>query len=380
MWVAISAAVLALAQPWIFEFSQIGRFYTLTLWFVTIACISLYRWTSERRRKYLYLFIAFGALATFTHTTAFAIFPAGFVAVLAYDINSIRNNLTAKKIHFGIIAVVIGLALVSYPAFLSFSGYLGSNWGKFADYSIGSLVAAFVIFCGVQVWALAFLPMLRWPKQWSATERFWLIMFLAMFVPFICLAPFGGGIAPRFLFATLPCLIVLAAEHWQMVMNKINDKVLSAALGVGLLGVYLPQFVSTYVDGNHHDYRQAARFVESLALDDPMIASTAHGNLQHYLDGEFEIEELGVLQRINVEKTEEESFPRDVILRLIEKAESTRRPLVLVSREDRLPFHPGTRRWIGEHFSIIGIIERPRYDHRRNMLVVYEYRTDGGSD
>jgi hypothetical protein len=58
----------------------------------------------------------------------------------------------------------------------------------------------------------------------------------------------------------------------------------------------------------------------------------------------------------------------------ISEAEAAGRPLLLVSYEDRHPLDRRARMWIGARFAVLATFEKPRWDHRRNRLVVYEYR------
>ncbi len=372
--VAVLAAILVLVNPWIFENSQNARFYTLTLWLTSLATLALYRWTSQPRNRLLVLFVLAATLATLTHTTAFLVFAGGIAGVVAQTLFSGRPGfsfrLDKSLVAFAVCAVVCA-SIVMATAYWSFSGWSSARFGNFGNYSATSMVGAFCIFAGIPVLALAFVPMVRNPRTWTADEVFLATMFLAMTLPILFLVGMGGGVAPRYLFGALPCLIVLAARHWQGVMERVKRPEIAAAVSVAMLGFYLPYFASTLMDGNHHDYRGAVRFVESLELINPIVVVSADKTYLHYMRSDYQVEELGVFENMNGGQTKEKSSTGRSILKWTALAESTGRPLILVSWEGRTPIEAGVWQWVGSQFGLINVIETPRFDHRRNRLSIY---------
>jgi hypothetical protein len=87
--------------------------------------------------------------------------------------------------------------------------------------------------------------------------------------------------------------------------------------------------------------------------------------LAHYLKDGVVVQELSAF---------ENGLPVKALDRAIRQARRERRPLIIVAREDRHPLSESEQHWLGERFAVLRTIERPRYDHRRNRLVVYEYR------
>ena len=61
---ALLGAFLLIANPWIFEFSQYARFYSLMLLFSVVATLAIYRWVDDPRVRWLAIFFGAAGLAT----------------------------------------------------------------------------------------------------------------------------------------------------------------------------------------------------------------------------------------------------------------------------------------------------------------------------
>ena len=188
------------------------------------------------------------------------------------------------------------------------------------------------------------------------------------------IAKVGGGVAPRYLLAATPALFVLAGMTWQSISERITQPQLKVALGVALLALNVPMLMSTLRDGNHCDYRSAVAFVEELNLVDPIVICSAHALYTHYATQQVDVSELNLVTDWSSPPSANGSPVQQNLLKRIEQATRLERPLVLVSREDRRAFTPAVQRWLAERFVVLTTIERPRFDHRRNQIVVYQYR------
>jgi hypothetical protein len=225
---------------------------------------------------------------------------------------------------------------------------------------------ALLVFGGLSAWALALLPLLTVsPRQWGAPDLFLVLMVICPILPFLVLAPLGGGVASRYLLSCLPGMFILAGQHWERIHRHLPSAGYRLGLAAGLLAVYLPSFLSILNDGNHYDYRVAARALDDLGLEDPIIVASSHEMLRHYMRRPAPVYEL---------TTFEGGIPRKRLELFIEQAQQKQRPLIVVSREDRFHLSPDDQRWLGHRFAAIRVIESKRFDHRRHRMVIYEYR------
>lgn len=414
---AVYASILVAVNPWLFEFAQFARFYTLTFLFVSVAVLSMYRWLWSRRTAWLLLFCVTGLLALLTHngalTTVAATVAAGAVVLAMQDwtkwLRVIKTRwplLAAGATIFSVAAV-----LLNYETFMT---WYHSPPGRMGDYSETTLLAGWIIRTGLQVWAIGMISLLKPPQQWTRTEVFFALSVVGSAVPFFLLARLGGGVAVRYLLAATPGLFVLAAIQWARLADCVPSTPLRLGLGVALLTPHIPHLASQLADGSHYDFRQAVDFVESLRLDDPLIASFSHGIFMHYaarnqLAAHPEIilpmhrmapDEQGIschhrypipdlsaveLETIvsasaNSSTVEAADSPEAGIERLIAEANLTGKVLILVSEEDPSTFDRQTSDWLGDRFTVMKTIGKRRYDHRQFRLVVYRYRPELGHE
>jgi hypothetical protein len=380
--IAVYAAILTITSPWLFELSQDARFYSLMFWFASLSALSLYRWLSAPRYQWLLLFLVAAALATLTHNSAVTMIPAGglavCVALAVRDWNEFVSHCRIWGPRILACAVLAGLLAIA-TNYQTFSTWLESKYGSFGEYSRLHLLAATGVRAGLGVCAMAVVPLLKPLGKWTDSEIFLTTMGVGTAIAFVFLVPFGGGVAPRYLLASLPCLIVLAAIHWVQIADRLADYPLRIALGTALVVGNLPALLSTLSDGGHYDYRSAVQFVESLELDNPIIASTSHQMYQHYASGDEQAIELGVLYSMNDGRTTAENYTWRTVSQLMNDADVSGRPLILVSRQDRRVLDANTAHWLNRSFTNLTSIERPRLDYQRNRLEIYQYRTDGSS-
>lgn len=367
---ALLVSLIALANPWLFQMSQFARFYSLAFLFTTIAALSAYRWLGERKRlQWLLLFGVSGLLAATAHTPAFIVVPAAAAGLFAACFREAPDAVYRFLKRFGVgmfamAIVVMATLLLILKDVLYF--WLTSSSGQFGNYSVPQILAALAIFGGISTWAMAIIPTCRSPRSWSASDVFLLTTIVFSSVPLLALVPFGGGVAARYLMFCLPCVFVLAGFHWHAINAGLSYPGQKAGLALGLLAFNLPYLASVYVDGNHYDYREAARQVEAMELNNPIIISTAHKLLNLYMQSHTSTDLSDF----------ENGLPRDLIEAGIEQAVKEQRPLVLVSREDRKQLSIPDQQWLYARFAQVRVIEKSRFDHRRHRMVIYLYRPD----
>ena len=366
---ALFAAVIAIANPWLFEMAQMARFYTLAFLFASISSISAYRWfLNPQRVGWLVLFVVFGVLATASHTPAAIVLPAGILAIaLGTMSRNPRGAFAAARKYAPMAIVGGGIAVCGGVYFLrdAFEFWLGSDSGQFGNYTVPQILVALALFGGISGWAMAGLPLLRVPTTWSASDLFLATMVVLGIAPFLFLVPLGGGVASKYLLFGLPCMFILAAQHWDYIDQRLPSMGYRVGLGIAILAFNLPYLASIASDGDHYDYRGIARDLAALELDNPVILASSNQMFDLYFEPDLEIHEMG---------TFENGVPRELIEEKIGLAVDEQRPLVLVSREDRTELSPEDQAWLFSRFAMLRMIQSRRFDHRRFRMVIYEYR------
>ena len=375
--VAWFTSILVATNPWYFQLSQFGRFYSLLVLLSMIAILCLYRGVVERRARWLVAFGITALLAMATHTTAIILFPAGICAAIAtavsVDARQVTQILWRHRSRIAVL-IVLAIAVLLFQAAPSFRGWIQARHGQFGNYEPTQVLLGFVAFTGLQVWALALLPLLKPLRQYARDEVFFLTILICATLPYVFAAKLGGGVAPRYLLSATPALFILAGLTWQSISARIDSIQLKIALGAALLAMNVPMLMSTLREGNHCDYRSAVAFVEELNLANPLVACSAHTLYSHYATQQADVFELSMVTDWTSPPSMDGSTAQQNLLKLIEQATNEGRPLVLVSREDRREFAPSVQRWLAERFVVLTTIERLRFDHRRNQMVVYQYR------
>ena len=376
--VGVLAGLIAVFNPWLFEMSQFGRYYAFVIFFATVATLAALRWVEERRRVWPILFIVSGLFAAVSHPPAVLIIPGGILAWLAAGFRENPDAVMRLVKKYGAMAaaaVVVAAAIGVYLLRDLLSEWFGAKLGDFGNSNPKDIVLALAILGGLSWWSLALIPMLRFPSAWSKQDVFLVTMLVGSTAPLLMLTPFGGGVAARYFLYCLPCMFLLAAQHWQQIDERLPTFGYRLAFGCALFAFNVPYLLSIAVDGNHFDNRQVARAIESMGIENPMIYASSHRLVDYYLNDEFEIQseredDLGLF---------ENGVPREFLERAIKKAAEQNRPLLLVSRQDRTLMSDDDQEWLYARFAVVRTIETARYDHRRFRVVVYQYRPAPGA-
>lgn len=369
----IFAGLIAIFNPLLFEMSQFGRYYAFVIFFATIATLAALRWIEDRRKIWPILFFVSGLLAAVSHPPAVLVIPGGILAWLAAGFRENPESVTRIVKKYGAAAAAVFVVAVAIGGFLLrdlVSEWFGAKLGEFGNSNAKEIVMALAILGGLSWWSIALLPMLRLPSSWSKYDVFLVTMLVASTAPLMMLTPFGGGVAARYFLYCLPCMFLLAAQHWRQVDERLPSFGYRLAFACVLFSFNVPYLLSIAVDGNHFDNRKVARAIESLEMDNPMIFATTHRLVDYYLEDKYQTEperedDLGLF---------ENGVPRKLINRAIAEATAENRPLLLVSRQDRTLMSDDDQKWLYARFAVVRTVESARYDHRRFRVIVYHYR------
>lgn len=369
------AAILAMFNPWVMQMSQFGRYYAFVMLFASVTTIAAFRAMQGNGRIFWsFVVMVAGVLATLSHPPALLLIPASVAAWIA--VGFVRNaKATIGFLRMYGIAIVIAACLAAgvglyflQDVLREWSSASKSQFG--GGYGLKTIAMSLAILGGLSTWSLAILPMIRLPKDWSDSEVFLSVFLLGCVVPLLLLLPIGGGVSSRYMLFCLPSMFLLAGIHGNQLYQHLPSWGHRIGLACVVLGCNVPLLLSIAANGNHFDYRAMARQIETLDLPDPIIYSSNHRLLDYYLDDRFQVmpndeDELGEFAT---------GLPKDRIERGIDLARSQRRPLLLVSRQDRQPLEASDAAWLYDRFAVLRTVETPRYDHRRQRVILYQYR------
>lgn len=368
---ALFAAMIALANPWLFQMSQFARFYSLAFLFASISVLSGFRWIMDRSKvRWIWCFLIAGGFAGLSHTPAAIVVPAGAIAmVLAWIRVDPANAIGFLRKHTaGLLGGMVALAAIGFFVLKDVLGlWLSSDGGAFGDYSSTQILVALAIFGGISGWALALVPLLKMPTSWSYRDIYLVFALGFSSLPLLALVSLGGGVAARYLLFCLPGMFLLAAQHWSEIDSRLPNIGYRSALALALLSFNLPYLASVLTNADHFDYRAVARTISNMEMENPVIVASAHELLNYYLERHHaEIEMMTI----------EGGLPKERIQAGIDQANAEQRTLLLVSREDRTELSEADQDWLYGRFALVKTFHKPRYDHRRNRMAIYQYRPD----
>ncbi len=371
--VGVFAGLIAVFNPLLFEMSQFGRYYAFVIFFATVATLAALRWVEDRRKIWPVLFLSSGLLAAVSHPPAVLLIPGGILAWLAADFRENPETVMRLLKKYGAMAATIMVVAAAIGCYLLrdlFSEWLGSKIGDFGSSNPKDIVLALAILGGLSWWSLALIPLLRFPTSWTKQDVFLTTMLFASTAPLMMLTTIGGGVAARYLLYCLPCMFLLAAQHWRQIDERLPSLGYRLAFGCALFSFNVPYLLSIAVDGNHFDNRTVAQAIDGMGIENPMIFASSHRLVDYYLDDKFAIQS----EREDDLALFENGVPREFIESAIAKATAENRPLLLVSRQDRTLMSDDDQQWLYARFAIVRTVEYARYDHRRFRVVVYHYR------
>ena len=372
--VGLLAAMVAVFNPWLFQMSQFGRYYGFVLFFATLTTLAALRFVEERNWRWPVVTILSGLLAAASHPPAVLLVPAsmlGWIIVGLWANWEVTIALLRKYGAWLVAACLFATGLGIYLLQDVLRQWAGSGQGDFGGhYDMKSIVMSLGVVGGLSSWSLALLPLLRTPTTWSKQDIFLGVLLASSTLPLFALVPFGGGVSSRYLLYCLPCMFLLAGQHWQLLHDLLPSKGYQLALGCVLFGCNVPLMLSVVEDGDHYDFRKMAAAIAATGIEQPVIYSSNHRLLDYYLDDRFQVmgkdeDDLGLFAV---------GLPKTLIERAIALATSQNRPLLLVSRQDRSLLSSEDQAWLYEKFAVLRTVEKARYDHRRHRLILYHYR------
>lgn len=274
-------ALLLAISPWHVTWSQNARFYTALMLFYTLALLVVYIGLERNRPWYLLLGLFFLYLAMSERIFALFLVPVLAVYLLMVWLLPFEKppGLNRRNLLILSIPVAAGLLIEVYSwifagtsRFLADFGwfflYRNYSWTRLfgvVGYSISLPLMGLAIFGGI---------VLLMEKSRSG-----LLLIIGALLPLGILLSVSSIMftQDRYLFATLPCWILLAAVAIKIIGDNLRDK--RAWLAVAVLAMLVADAAGSHIlyyrvnEGNRRDWRSAFTLVRERAQEDDMVVA-----------------------------------------------------------------------------------------------------------
>lgn len=300
----IAASIIAIS-PWHLYWSQMSRFYTMTLFFSAASMLTLYKGMEENRKGYVAAAGILMALAAASHYSAFLIF--GGIAVYIGMIYLLRWQ---KPAGINLINAIIFLApfiaggiFVGERAYSLLSNYLaGHPTGTHITNPIKA--AGYMVFSiGYRLeFVIAALMVIGAVMGLAKKDRGALILSSVVAAPalFLVIAGIMSHAENRYAFVILPAAALLAGNALAAVIRIIREKnrLLAYAIPV-IIALPLLQhsagYFSSVSNGERWNYKAAADYLRSHAKSGDKVYSSMWMPLSYYLkDTNLVVQDLDV--------------------------------------------------------------------------------------
>jgi hypothetical protein len=269
LWFATALAVNLLAsQPFVF-LSQLDRFYSLPLLFLTLTLVAM--WSRWSRVIAIPVIVALTVLSVLSHNVTVAMFALAFAsACAAFVVGSVSLELPVRS------GVAAATSVLVYLLYLK---PIVSGWSSTGNPT--PVLVSFAAHAGIPALALALFG------TWLAIGRRkgdeGMVWWGLMFVGSVCMfqLPFITW-NPRYFLFFLPAVWVLAAYAMEYIALRVG-RWSGVAWYCCVALLFAPGLASHLLDGSRHDYRAAARvLVASDAREMPILSDDAE-TISYYL-------------------------------------------------------------------------------------------------
>ena len=349
--VGLIAAALAALSPWLIYHSQTARFYAPVLFFASLATLWALPGPGLRPLRAALAWVA----AVLCHPSAIVL-GAGLI------VSSLLRPGPARRTALGVVVVGVGVlgawsltgsaitdvvqrALVRDRA----TDYTAQQFVLGLGYNLGPLVGLTAI--------LGLVAHLRSREPAVLTAAA-----VACLPPLalLVLALAGVSMHQRYAMAAVPATLLLSG--WGLVAAWSYRRPLGFVLGAAVLASQLPSLRGQMLDGNRHDMRGMAVWLAGNATPDDIVVADEHATLELYLHAQPRF-----ASATSIEAPLDDTKMSNFI--------GTSREVWVVLKSSRLGSAYGSdfMEWLGEHFTAVKRIGRPRPPLVRhdNTLVAY---------
>ncbi len=270
-------AALATFSPWLIYHSQFARFYSLLLLLSAVAAFQFYAAVQQNSRRLMIQSMIWFALAIATHPTAVLLLGSCAAFALASKWRGCDlswRTLSPLGVLFALGAVLALIKLQSVSETVGFRFFMQDAG---AD-SVPALIQGIAYNLGLSISALAALGAWRLlGRDQSLAAFLWMGAGLPIALV-LGLAAIQVPVEQRYLIPVVPLLLVLAAMALAELVTLATQKLRVARWFVPVLALspFAPAFASHYLDGNRHNLRGAAEWIEERLEEDDAVVAEIH--------------------------------------------------------------------------------------------------------
>lgn len=302
---SIMAAGIIAISPWSLYWSQMARFYTMTLFFSSASILVLYKGLEENKKSYAAAAGILMALGTISHYSALLMLVAVGVYVAVVPLLRWRRpaGLNLKNSIIFLAPFILGAVLVGAKA-----GALLSKYA--AGHPTGTNIANPITAAAYVIASLAYrveptMAVLAVAGAWIGLrrrDRGALFLTAAVVVPALILIVAGvmSHAENRYAFVVLPPVALLAGSALSVIFRSLRETNRTIAIAA-VLAVAFPllQHDASYFgpvsNGERWNYRAAADFLRSRAQPGDVVYSAMPLSLEHYLrDADLVVLDLNI--------------------------------------------------------------------------------------
>ncbi len=222
----VAAALLLAFNPFFVEYAQQARSYTALIFFALLATWALIESRAFRRRAWTALYVLAALGMIYAHFVGACV----LLAHALWALGRYRQRIVGRGM---IVALAFGLGVT--PLLYFRSSWI-ENFSWMPNFEFPMLIETLRLWGGG---TLALLALCGIGTALTAFDRrrraVWLLLALAVLVPFVALIALSGRFVDRYFIAALPPLLLLGA--WGLTRTRWMAALLIVALGVSAFGV-----------------------------------------------------------------------------------------------------------------------------------------------
>lgn len=292
---SIFAAAIIAISPWHLYWSQMARFYSLTVFFSTASILVLYRGLEENRKSHVAAAGILMALATISHYSALLVLGAVAVYVALIRVMNWSRprglNLTNSLIFLA--PFILGAVVAGAKAGKLLAMYAGGHptGTTFSNPLTGGAYMVVSLAYRIEP-AIALLALVGIWLGLKRRDRGTMFLACTIVVPVLFLIVCGvlSHAENRYAFVVLPAAAILAGSALSSISRSLWSGSRVLAIAVPLV-VALPllqhdvSYFGSFSNGERWNYRAAADYLRSHARPGDVVYSPMPFSLRHYLSG-----------------------------------------------------------------------------------------------
>jgi hypothetical protein len=344
---ALLGASAVLLSGWHVAHSQWGRYYACAFFFASLSYYYYCRAIKEDSSRNLVMSAALGGVAALFHPSAAAVPAACFVATLVlwsisqrFAMPPIGRKVLRTHVFIAIAGLVIGAPIVIS---------ILNSWAAEGLAPIGAPLMA-VRFAKYAEVPTLLLAMAGWLVAIAIQRQLAVILAVAVGVPLILALGAAEFIGMRedYLFFVVPLLMVGVGVFLDR-STQLPVGVLRAALAGTVLALFLPTFVSHYLERMTLDVRDAVRYVQGNWREGDQTLSFS-GSFRFYAPGSLGVIEPEALRPPNMrDKSAPQGGWNANLAALVDRPGRT----WIIIRQTREPKYPELSRWLGDNAHLV---------------------------